>query len=222
MRALRVVGRADEAVRLGLHALDQARSEKRAAGPALRLEIAYAYADQGESWAARRTARELLKEESSLPVTLRVSIAQVLEITGDDEGALQLLSTLEGGDKLASALETTVCAAHDLGRLGRRDAALSMLENMVETAPVELMDAYICSGEQAKAARVLVSMFERPSLRASAILTAQLYADPSKPGTDLSDLRYRMRALVASNSVQDAIKVYARTLGLPFTIANSR
>ena len=222
MRALRVVGRADEAVRLGLHAVEQARSEKRAAGPALRLEIAYAYADQGESWAARRTARELLKEEVSLPVALRVAIAEVLEMTGDDEGALQLLGTLGDAAKLAPALATTVCAAHDLGWAARRDAALTSLEIMNDAPRAALLDAYVCSGEQEKAALVLASMFERPALRASAILTAQLYADPSKPGTDQSDLRYRMRALVASTPVQDAIKAYARTLGLPFTSANSR
>ena len=222
MRSLRVIGKAEEAVRLGLHAIEQARSNKRAAGSALRLEIANGYADLGETWAARRTARELLKEQSSLPVSLRVSVAHVLEITGDDEGALLLLSTLEGADKLAGALKTTVCAAQDLGRPERQAIAMAMLEAMRDAAPVELMDAYVCSGESVKAARVLVSMFERPEYRTSAILTAQLYSDTSKAGTDLSDLRYRMRALVATNEVQDAIKSYARTMGLPFAIAVSR
>lgn len=221
MRALRVVGRADEAVRLGLHAIEQARGGKRAASPALRLEVANAYADMGEAWAARRTARELLKEQAELPVALRVAIARLLEITGDDEGALLLLATIEGSDRLAPALQTTVCAAHDLGRTERRDAALKVLEGMVDASPEDVMGAYVCSGGQEKAAKVLAQMFERPALRTAAILTAQLYADPSKPGSDQSDLRYRMRALVATEVVQAAVQAYARTMGLPFTVVNS-
>ena len=92
---------------------------------------------------------------------------------------------------------------------------------MTETAPAETLDAYVCVGEQAKAAEMLGAMFKRPDLRASAILTAQLYSDLARPGSDLNDTRYRMVALVASASVQDAIKPYARTMALPFTIANA-
>ena len=222
MRSLRVVGRADEAVRLGLNALEQARHDKRAASPALRLEIANAYADMGESWAARRTARELQKEQSSLPVGLRVSIAHLLEVTGDDEGAIMMLNTLEGVVSLPLAQKVLACAAHDLDRRERRDAAVAQLELMADEAVVELMDAYVCVGQAEKAKAVLISMYSTPELRTSAILTSQLYAASPKAGTDLSDLRYRMRALVASHEVQDAIKAYARTLGLPFTNVNSR
>lgn len=222
MRSLRVIGKADEAVRLGLNALEQARNDKRAAGPALRLEIANAYADMGELWAARRTARELQKEQSTLPVALRVSIAHVLEITGDDEGAILMLNTLDGVGSLASAQKVLACAAHDLDRKERRDAAIVQLESMADVAAVELMDAYVCVGQGDKAKQVLVAMLARPELRSTAILTAQLYADPSRAGTDLADLRYRMRALAASHEVQEAIKAYARTLGLPFTNVNSR
>jgi tetratricopeptide (TPR) repeat protein len=222
MRAQRVIGRADEAVRLGLHALEQARNDRRAAGPALRLEIANAYADTGESWAARRTARELLKEEAVLPVQLRLAVAQVLEETGDDEGALLLIGTMEGADRLAPALAIAVCAAHGLGRNERRDEAMKSLEMLADAPLPSLLDAYVCTGQQPKAAQVLSSMFAKPELRTTAILTAQLYADPAKAGSDQKDLRYRMRALVASNEVQDAVKAYARTLGLPFTLANSK
>ena len=35
----------------------------------------------------------------------------------------------------------------------------------------------------------------------------------------MSELRYRMRAVVAGDPVQNAMKTYARTLGLPFTMA---
>jgi hypothetical protein len=87
----------------------------RAAGPALRLEIANAYADTGESWAARRTARELLKEEAVLPVQLRLAVAQVLEETGDDEGALLLIGTMEGADRLAPATSATPVTASPTG-----------------------------------------------------------------------------------------------------------
>ena len=66
--------------------------KKRPAGPALRLEIASAYADLGQAWAARRTARELLREEVTAPMSLRIAIAEVLEVSGDDEGALLLVS----------------------------------------------------------------------------------------------------------------------------------
>ncbi len=222
MRALRVIGRADEAVRLGLHAVDQAREEKRPAGPALRLEIANAYADLGQAWAARRTAKALMSEEASLPLSLRVSIAQILEQTGDDDGALLLLATLEGEAKTSAVLKTTVCAAHDLGRTAKRDAALAALEAAGDAAPGDVFDAMVCSGQKDKAAAVLGKMFERPDLRTNAILTAQLYADPVNPVADQSDMRYRMKALVATAAVQDAIKPYARSIALPFTIANAR
>ena len=222
MRALRVIGRADEAVRLGLHAVDQARKEKRPAGPSLRLEVANAYADLGQAWAARRTAKALISEERSLSLSLRVSIAQILEQTGDDDGALLLLATLEGEAKTPAVLRTTVCAAHDLGRTEKRDTALALLEAQSETAPAEVFDALVCSGRKDKAAVVLGRMFERATLRTGAILTAQLYADPPNPVADQSDLRYRMKALVATAAVQDAIKPYARSIALPFTIANAR
>jgi tetratricopeptide (TPR) repeat protein len=219
MRALRAIGKSDEAVRLGLHALEQARKEKRPAGASLRLEIASAYADLGQTWAARRTARELLREEASAPISLRIAIADVLEASGDDEGAMLLVSAMPPSP---GALKTIVCAAHDLDRAERRDAALTALAALAETAPAEMFAAYVCAGEQAKAAEILGSMFQRPDLRTSAILTAQLYSDLARPGSDLDDMRYRMKALVATASVQDAIKPYARTMALPFTIANAR
>ncbi len=221
MRALRIIGRADEAVRLGLHAVEQARKEKRAAGAALRLEIANAYVDLGEAWAARRTARQLLREEPSAPVSLRVSIAQVLENSGDDDGALVLLGTVQGAARTPSVLKLTACAAHDLGRDDKRDAVLAELEPMVETATAEVFDALVCTGQKTKAAAVLKLMFERPDLRANAILTAQLYADPAKPIGDRNDMRYRMTALVASADVQSAIMPFARSIALPFTMANA-
>jgi hypothetical protein len=120
-----------------------------------------------------------------------------------------------------AALKTIVCAAHDLDRAEKRDAALATLAAMTETAPAETLAAYVCVGEQAKAAEILGAMLKRPDLRASAILTAQLYSDLARPGSDLNDTRYRMTALVASASVQDSIKPYARTMALPFTIANA-
>ncbi|MEQ1754575.1 MAG: hypothetical protein ABL973_10630 [Micropepsaceae bacterium] len=222
MRSLRVIGRSDEAARLGLKAIEQARTGKRAAAPALRLEVANAYADMGESWAARRTAKELMKEQASLPVSLRVAIANVLELTGDDGGAILLISTIDGAETLSAAQKVVACAAHDLARNEKRDEALARLEVLGDAALVDRMDAYVCTGQAAKASQALISMYARPELRTTAILTSQLYADPSKAGTDLSDLRYRMRALVASNDVQEAVKAYARTLGLSFTIAISR
>jgi hypothetical protein len=222
MRALRAIGKSDEAVKLGLHALEQARKEKRPAGSALRLEIANAYADLGQPWAAKRTAKELLREEVAAPASLRIAIADVLEESGDDEGALLLISTLGGAAQSPAALKTVVCAAHDLDRAARRDVALSALASMAATAPAEAMAAHVCAGEQAKAAEILATMFQRPELRSTAILTAQLYLDLPGPGSDLNDMRYRMKALVASAAVQDAIKPYARTMALPFTVANAR
>ncbi|MFM9865598.1 MAG: hypothetical protein ACKVRO_18555 [Micropepsaceae bacterium] len=222
MRSLRVIGKADEAVRLGLHAVEQARREKKPAGPALRLEIANAYADLGQAWAARRAARALLKEETALPISLRVAIAEVLDVTGDDDGALHLLATLEGEARTAAVLEATVCAAHDIGRIAKRDEALAALEAMKGEAPAEAFDAFVCTGQKDKAAAVLGAMFAKPETRAAAIMLAQLYADPIAPVADQSDLRYRMRALVATAAVQEAIAPYARSIPLPFTIANAR
>lgn len=222
MRSLRVIGKADEAVRLGLHAVEQARRERKPAGPALRLEIANAYADLGQAWAARRTARALLKEETALSISLRVAIAQVLDVTGDDDGALQLLATLAGEARTPAVLKATVCAAHDIGRTEKRDEALAAIEAVKEQAPADAFDAFVCTGQKDKAAGVLGTMFQKPESRASAIALAQLYADPIKPVADRSDLRYRMRALVATEAVQDAIKPFARSIPLPFTIANSR
>ena len=222
MRALRAIGRSGEAVRLGLHALEQARSEKRPAGPALRLEIASAYAEMGKAWEARRAAHELLREEVSAPVSLRIQIAAVLEVSGDDEGALLLLGSVGEASQSSSALRVAACAAHDLGRREKRDAALAALASVVGAAPSDALVAYVCVGEKDKAAEVLAGMFQRPELRAAAVLAAQLYADPLVPATDQSDMRYRMKALVASAAVQDAIKPYARTMALPFMMANAR
>lgn len=222
MRALRIIGRADEAVRLGLHALEQARQEQRPAGRALRLEVASAYADLGQAWAARRNAKELMREEATAPVSLRIAVAKIFEETGDDEGALLLLSTLGEAAQAPEALRTAACAAHDLGRFERRDAALAALSSFAKTAPAEVLDAYVCTGERAKAEALLTGMLAKPELRGQAILTAQLYADPTKAVSDQHDMRYRMKALAASAAVQGAIKPYGRTIALPFTIANAR
>lgn len=221
MRTYRIIGRADEAVRLGLHALDQAREEKRAAGAALRLEMARAYAAKGEPWAAKRAARELLREEQSLSVPLRVSIAQVLDDAGDDDGALVLLSALKGADRTAAVLRLTACAAHDLGRIAVRDAALAQLEALGDAALGDRFEALVRTGATAKAADVLAKMFAEPELRTSAILMAQLYAGPSKWSADPGDMHYRMTALVASDAAQAAIKPHARSIGLPFTFASA-
>lgn len=221
MRALRVIGRADEAVRLGLHAVEQSRKEKRPPGSALRLEIARGYADLGQSWAARRTARELLREESAPSISLRVAVAEVLEASGDDDGALVLLGTLEGDARTPAVLKSIACAAHDLGRVEKREEAFAALDKFEERAAEERFDALVCTGRQVEAAKALADMFKRSDLRTAAILTAQLYADPVNP-LGQHDMRYRMKALVASDAVQDAIKPYARTIALPFTIANAR
>jgi len=222
MHSLRVIQRPDEAVRLGLKAIEQARTSRRSASWQLRLEVAAAYADMGESWAARRTARELMKEQAQLPVPLRIAVADILEQTGDDEGAILMLSTIEGLERLPKAEKVIVCAADGLSRVEKRDAALAQLEATGTSAAAELFGAYVCAGQYGKASALLVSMLQQPETRTAAILAAQIYADPVKAGTDLSELRYRMRAVVAGDAVQDAIKAYARTLGLPFTIANSR
>jgi hypothetical protein len=116
----------------------------------------------------------------------------------------------------------TACAAHDLGRYDQRDAAIAALETQAATAPSDLFDALICTGQSDKAALVLGEMLKRPELRTAAILRAQLYADPANPSADLNHMRYRMTALVASAAVQEAIKPYARSIALPFTIANAR
>jgi len=222
MRSLRIIGKADEAVRLGIHALEQARAEKRPAGPALRLEMARAYSEQGQSWAARRAARELLREEPSLPIATRVEIAQVLDDAGDDEGALLLLGTMQGAARTSSVLMLTACAAHDMGRNEQRDVAIAALEAQAANAPLDLFDALLCTGQREKAAVILGQMLKQPALRTSAILRTQLYADPANPAADLNHMRYRMTALVASAAVQEAIKPYARSIALPFTIANAR
>lgn len=221
MRSYRIIGRADEAVRLGLHALEQARAEQRTAGPALRLEMARAYAEKGEPWAARRTARELLREETSLPVAQRVAIAQVLDDAGDDEGALLLLGTLQGAARTPAVVKLTACAAHDLGRNDKRDAALAELAALGDAALPEAFDAFVCTGSKDKAAETLAKMFARTDLRTTAILTAQLYAGPVQAIVDQSDMHYRMTALVASDAVQQAIKPHGRSVALPFTFASA-
>lgn len=215
MRSLRAIGRPDEAVRLGLNAIGKARSGHGVASAALRLEVGHAYADMGEAWAARRTAKEMLKEQAVLPAALRVDIADLLERSDDDEGALLMLGTIQGNETLPGALKVMACAAHDLGRSERRDAALVQLEAI--GAQEELLHARLCTGRQEQARDQLVAMLSMPEQRMTAMLTAQLFEDRSKPGTDVRDFSYRLRALVASEAVQSAMPAHGRTLALPFS-----
>jgi len=217
MRALRMIGRPDEAVRLGLGAIDKARDGQTSASAALRLEVGHAYADMGEAWAARRTVKELQKERLTLPASLRIEIADLLERSEDDEGAMLMLGTLAGIDALPAALKVLACAAHDLGRSERRDAALAQLEAL--GAPLDRFHALLCAGRQAQARDLLVVMLEVPAQRATAILMAQLFQDGSLPGTDVRDFAYRHRALVASEVVQAALLAQGRSLALPFAPA---
>lgn len=215
MRSLRAIGRPDEAVRLGLNAIGKARQGQGVASAALRLEIGHAYADMGEAWAARRTAKELLKERAVMPVSLRVEVADLLERSEDDEDALLMLGTIQGIEAIPGALKVVACAAHDLGRTERRDAALVQLESL--GVQVELFHARLCAGLQEQARDQLVSMLSMPAWRASAILMAQLFEDRSKAGTDVRDFSYRLRALVASEAVQIAMQAQGRSLALPFS-----
>lgn len=215
MRSLRAIGRPDEAVRLGLNAIGKARSGQSVASAALRLEIGHAYADMGEAWAARRTAKEMLKEQAVLPVALRIDIADLMERSDDDEGALLMLGTIQGNETLAGALKVMACAAHDLGRTERRDAALAQLEAI--GAQADLFHARLCAGRQEHARDQLVAMLSIPEQRMTAMLMSQLYEDRSKPGTDVRDFSYRLRALVASEAVQSALPAHGRTLALPFS-----
>ena len=215
MRSLRAIGRPDEAVRLGLNAIEKARSGHGVASAALRLEVGHAYADMGEAWAARRTAKEMLKEQSALPAPLRVEIADLMERSEDDEGAMLMLGTIQGVETIAGGLKVMACAAHDLGRMERRDAALVQLELL--GAQAELFHARLCAGRQEQARDQLVAMLSMPEQRVTAILTAQLFDDRSKPGTDVRDFSYRLRALVASEAVQNAMLAHGRSLALPFS-----
>ncbi len=220
MRALRAINRPKEAVRLGLHAISEARSELRGSGPALRLELAHAYAEMGEAWAARRTARELLREEARSDAATQIAVSQALIAAGDDEGALALASTLEEGsdnDGLRAQAEAVIaCAAHNLGRLDRRDEALTALIEVQAAPPDVAFGALLCTGHSNEAIAVLGTMLRDPTTRLHAILIAQLYTDPLDPLTDLRDMRYRLRALAADATVQAALKPYGRTVPLPF------
>jgi hypothetical protein len=126
-----------------------------------------------------------------------------------------MLGTIQGNEMLARALKVMACAAHDLGRTERRDAALAQLEAI--GAQVDLFHARLCAGRQEQARDQLVAMLSMPEQRMTAMLTAQLFEDRSKPGTDVRDFSYRLRALVASEAVQSAMPAHGRTLALPFS-----
>jgi hypothetical protein len=220
MHALRAINRPAEAVRLGLHAINEARSELRGSGPSLRLELAYAYAEMGEAWAARRTARQLLREETQLDAPTQIALARLLSAAGDDEGALALSTSIEEDSDsdtttaMADAVEA--CAAHNLGRLDRRDEVLATLEALGKLAPEAAFSAQLCTGHTNEAIATLAAMLQDPATRSHAVLIAQLYADPLDPKTDPRDMRYRLRALAANEAVQTALKPYGRTVPLPF------
>ena len=115
---------------------------------------------------------------------------------------------------MADAVEA--CAAHDLGRLDRRDEVLAAVTALQKVAPEAAFDALLCTGHTNEAVAALVAMLSDPATRAHAIQIAQLYDDPLDPASDLLDMRYRLRALAASDAVQEALKPYGRTVPLPF------
>jgi len=220
MHALRAIGRPKETVRLGLHAINEARSESRESGAALRLELGYAYVEAGEAWAARRTARELLREEARSDPTTQIAVAQLLIASGDNEGALALASAIqeESQDDALSIASGAIeaCAAHNLGRLDRRDEALGEVLKVQSQDPEAAFGALVCAGRTKEAVAAWTEMLADASTRQQAILIAQLYSDPLDPKADLRDMRYRLRALAASDAVQAALKPYGRTVALPF------
>jgi tetratricopeptide (TPR) repeat protein len=221
MHALRAIGRPKETVRLGLHAISEARNESRESGAALRLELGYAYIESGEAWAARRTARELLREEARSDAATQIAVAQLLIAAGDNEGALAIASSVQedsddDGAVSANAGGVEACAAHNLGRLDRRDEALADVMKLQKEAPEAVFGALLCTGHTNEAVAALSAMLQAPETRPQAVLIAQLYADPLDPQVDLRDMRYRLRALAASDAVQAALKPYGRTIALPF------
>lgn len=220
MRALRAIGRPKETVRLGLHAIKEARSESRESGAALRLELGYAYLESGEAWAARRTARELLREEARSDASTQLAVAQLLIAAGDNEGALAIASAVQEDASeaalSASAGAVEACAAHNLGRLNRRDEALAQVVTLQSEDPEAAFSALLCTGRAPEATAAWSAMLQEPATRPDAILIAQLYSDPLDPKVDLRDMRYRLRALAASDVVQAALKPYGRTVPLPF------
>jgi tetratricopeptide (TPR) repeat protein len=220
MHALRAIGRPKETVRLGLHAINEARSASRESGAALRLELGYAYVESGEAWAARRTARELLREDVRSDAATQIAVAQLLIAAGDNEGALALASAIqeESQDDSYSIASGAVeaCAAHNLGRLNRRDEALAEVIKAQKADPEAAFGALLCVGRTKDAVAAWADMLADAATRPDAILIAQLYADPLDPKADLRDMRYRLRALAAGDAVQAALKPYGRTVALPF------
>lgn len=220
MHALRAIGRPKETVRLGLHAINEARNESRESGAALRLELGYAYIESGEAWAARRTARELLREEARSDTPTQIAVAQLLIAAGDNEGALALASAIQedsdDDEPSVAAAAVEACAAHNLGRLDRRDEALAEVLKAQKDDPEAAFGALLCTGRVSEAIAAWSAMLQEPATRPQAILIAQLYADPLDPKADLRDLRYRLRALAANDAVQAALKPYGRTVALPF------
>ena len=220
MQALRAINRPKEAVRLGLHAVKEARAESRETGTAFRLELGYAYVEAGEAWAARRTARELMREEAHSDAATQIAVAQLLIAAGDDEAALAIASAIaEDFEDAATTTSTSAivaCAAHHLNRLDRRDEALADIAARQKSAPDAAFGAFLCTGRTQDAVAVLTAMLQEPATRGQAIAIAQLYADPLNPNADLRDLRYRIRALAADDAVQAALKPYGRTVPLPF------
>ena len=103
---------------------DRARPEPRS-----RLELGYAYLESGEAWAARRTARELLREDVHSDAATQIAVAQLLIAAGDNEAALALASAIKeefAGRKLFRRLAARSKRVPRiiLSRLNRRDEAL--------------------------------------------------------------------------------------------------
>jgi hypothetical protein len=225
MRALRAIRRPKEAVRLGLHAVKEARAESRETGTSFRLELAYAYLEAGEAWAARRTARELMREGAHNDAATQLAVARLLITAGDDEAALALASAVKEqfNDEETAAVSSAIeaCAAHHLSRASRRDEALAEVANRQSRALEAAFGAFMCTGKTDEAVAVLKTMLGARETRTQAILIAQLYADPGDVKGDLRDMHYRLRALAAREDVQAALKPHGRTVPLPFLSASA-
>ncbi|WP_114953399.1 hypothetical protein [Sphingosinicella terrae] len=222
---LRSVGRDEEALTLIQPFLEDVAGTARSGedGPWLINEAAYALIALGRSQEGRALMEALitlpLSEEPSL-ISQNINYLEILEETGDPEGALAHAATLEPEAAVYASeygrmwvSSTVICA---LAQLGRREEAGGRLEVMRagrDVNPSALVLAYLCSGDVDAAAAEMVRRLDSDA-PSSAILALQDYELSRGPFRGSFPIQH-LNALRQRPEVRAALERVGRQLTLP-------
>lgn len=224
MQALRLAGRADEAVAIGQRLRpdllgDAIRFRDQAEwGPRLLNELGYALDDAGDVVQSRIVLRAAAAQPENGVDNVSQAINAALSLVREGRGA-EAVRALErvnidntAGFGRMFLLEVRSCGAALTGDAETADALLAEMLPRWRDNSYATLSALLCRQRLDDAAAITIEQLEDPSERQSALRELQIYAPPPSETEYERTIRGRFDALGARPDVLEAVERYGRIL----------